>query len=509
MASNPLTIVWPRAAAVPSARVLLAAALTGLVGSLVFVILSGSLSPVIALIAIAGILVAAGMIASPEFAILMVCFSIPFERIGRLTNDADAVSVSVSRILGVITLGSLLLHVALRHKKLRFGWAFALYACYVGFAFLSNAWAYTPDETFRDCFRVLGNLLFFFLAWNLIATYADARRAIMVWLIASMAAGAYSLGDYYISRNHPITEQQMGLTSSRLSSVVSDGSEAATLGVNVERLFGTTAHPTLFGLNNTMTLPFFFWAIRIRRGPLRIFWGAGLLMALACIVLSNTRAVFLLTAFVILFSFARKLVKFNVQTAGALIVLGLVAAPFIPKDVYLRSLDPSLYTTEKGDSIRVRFKFWEKSWELIQQTWWHGIGLGDETTLQKMITDEDTGYLSTMGLKASAHNEYIWVMVELGLGGYLLFWGFVAMVTRAGFRAASLLRRSAETREPYLFMLACQTLLIGALLFAVQSEEFHYPLKGWWLTAAVSCSMVAWARRAREDQRKAGEAEAL
>src|SRR5579862_6112298 len=119
-----------------------------------------------------------------------------------------------------------------------------------------------------------------------------------------MAAGAYSLGDYYISRNNPISEKEMGLTSSRLSSVVSDGAEVRSLGVNVNRLFGTTAHPTLFGLNNTMTIPFFFWAIRIRRGPWRLFWGLGLIEALACIILSNTRAVFLLAAFTILFCFA-------------------------------------------------------------------------------------------------------------------------------------------------------------------------------------------------------------
>jgi len=315
-----------------------------------------------------------------------------------------------------------------------------------------------------------------------------------------MAAGAYSLGDYYISRNHPITEQQMGLTSSRLSSVVSDGSEARSLGMNVNRLFGTTAHPTLFGLNNTMTIPFFFWVMRIHRGFRRVFWGAGLLTALACVVLSNTRAVFLAAGFILLYSLARQLWKLNVQTAVALVVVVLAAAPLIPKDVYLRSLDPALYTDQKGDSIRVRFKFWEKSWELIQKTWWHGIGLGDQTTLQKMVTDEDTGYLSTMGLKASAHNEYIWVMVELGLFGYLLFWGFVAAVTRASFRAASLFRRNREFRDQYIFMLACQALQLCVLLFAVQSEEFHYPLKGWWLIAALSCSMLAWARHTHAAQ---------
>jgi hypothetical protein len=468
----------------------------GATGSLLLAVLASSLSPVVALLAIFGLLVAAAMMASPTFAIWVLCFSIPFERIGRFTENSDAVAVSVSRILGVITLASLLLHAALKGRKLRFGFTIALYAGYVALAFLSNAWAWTPEETFRDCFRVLGNLLFLLLGWNLIVTYADARRMVIVWLCASMAAGVYSLGDYYVSRNNPIAETEMGLTSTRLSAVVSDGAESRSINGNVNRLFGTTAHPTLFGWNNAMTIPFFFWIIRIRR-PLwwRLFWSAGLIIAGACVVLSNTRAVFLLAAFVVLYPLTRKLLTFNFQGVIALIVIAAVAIPLIPSDVYRRSLDFSLYTAEKGDAIRVRFKFWEKSWELIQQTWWHGIGLGDQTTLQKMITDEDTGYLSTSGLKASAHNEYIWVMVELGIFGYLLFWGFVASVTGASFRAGSLLRRDPAMREEYLLTVACQTLMIGTLLFAVQSEEFHYPLKAWWLTASISLAMLSRARQ--------------
>jgi hypothetical protein len=163
--------------------------------------------------------------------------------------------------------------------------------------------------------------------------------------------------------------------------------------------------------------------------------------------------------------------------------------PFVPEDVYRRALDISLYSS-KADGIRVRFKFWSKSWELVQQTWMHGIGVGDETTLQKMITDEDTGYLSTDGLRASAHNEYIWVMVEVGIIGYLFHWFFVGTVARASFRTASRLRWATGTSDQYRFMIACQILLVGVLLFAVQSEAFHYPLKAWWLIAAVSCAML-------------------
>src|SRR5580704_10600589 len=114
MAANTIALTRLNPAHWPRPQMLLAAAVTGVAGSLTLAVLCGSLSPVISMLGVLGIVVAAAMIASPEFAILMVCFSVPFERIGRFTNDSDTVAVSVGRILGVITLGSLLLHVALR-----------------------------------------------------------------------------------------------------------------------------------------------------------------------------------------------------------------------------------------------------------------------------------------------------------------------------------------------------------------------------------------------------------
>jgi hypothetical protein len=241
--------------------------------------------------------------------------------------------------------------------------------------------------------------------------------------------------------------------------------------------------------------------MKTNRGMWKVVCFGGLLIAAYSIFLSNTRAVLLLAVFTVIFCVLRGLWRPNLDGILALAVLAVAVIPFIPEDVYRRTLDPSLYTSTKGDSIRVRFKFWEKSWDLIGETWWHGIGVGDQTTLQKMVTDEDTGYLSTQGLKASAHNEFIWVMVEVGVAGYLLFWGFVGYVTTASFRAASLLRR-ARAREEYLFCLACQALLIGIPFFAMQSEAFHYPLKGWWLVAPISCMMLRVARQRLVDGRR-------
>jgi hypothetical protein len=436
------------------------------------------------------------MMASPTVAVLVLCCSLPFERVGRFTNDADPITISAARILGLIALASLLLHGALRRQRLHFGTGFFLYAGYVIMAFLSVTWAYAPDETWKDSLRILGNLFFFFAIVNLVRSYGVAKAVLLGWLLATFLAGSYSLVDYYYSGGiNPIAESDMGLTSSRSATVVSDLAEFRSLGVSVRRLFGTTAHPTLFGLNNTLAIPFLFWAIRsARRLELKLFWTVALLVSVYCVLLSNTRAVLLIAIVTVFFCLWRGLLRPGVQTAICVVLIGLAVVPFIPEDVYRRTLDISLYTTEKGDAIRVRIKFWAKSWELIQDTWMHGIGVGNQTTLQKMITDEQTGYLSTAGLRASAHNEFIWVMVEVGIIGYLLHWGFVGRTIWASFAAARLFRRNEEQHEEYLFALACQAVLVAVPLFAFQSEAFHYPLKAWWLAAGVSTSMLALAR---------------
>ncbi|MBC7926884.1 MAG: O-antigen ligase family protein, partial [Bryobacteraceae bacterium] len=478
--------------------------LIGIAGSILFTVAATAATPIKGLIAILGLIAAIAMFLSPEIAVTVLCLSLPFERIGRLTDDADTVAVSASRILGLIALASLLLHCGLKKRKLYFELPLWLFGGYVVVGALTNAWALVPKETYRETFRIFGNLLFFFFIINVIRDYVSAKRAVVVWLIASLAAAGYSLGDYYYSRGASIAESQMGLQSTRSSTTVMDLAEERTLGTGVRRLFGTTAHPTLFGLNMTMTVPFLFWAIRREDGLLKVLWIGGLGLAVASILLSNTRAVLLLAVGTVIFCLIRGLWRPTVFSTLALAIAGLAAAPFVPKDVYKRILDPALYSSGKGDAIRVRFKLLEKSWDLIGVYWTRGIGVGNQTTLQEMVTDENTGYLSTQGLKASSHNEFVWVMVEVGIVGYVFFWSFVFLVTRASFNASSLIRKARGCADDYWFTIACQALLIGIPLFALQSETFHYPLKGWWLIAPIACTMERVARQVlRERERVA------
>jgi O-antigen ligase len=176
-------------------------------------------------------------------------------------------------------------------------------------------------------------------------------------------------------------------------------------------------------------------------------------------------------------------------------LLAVCVIPLIPRDVYLRSLDPQLYTTEKSGSFKVRFKFWAKSFELIEQHWLTGIGVGDQTTIVNMVTDELAGRITPQGVKASAHNEFIWSMVEVGIFGWLLHWSFVVWIFSMAIRAGSRFYRLDPEGEKYYLCVAIQIMLIGVVLFGVQQEVFHIPLKGWWLNAAIATFLYSSTRQ--------------
>jgi hypothetical protein len=43
-------------------------------------------------------------------------------------------------------------------------------------------------------------------------------------------------------------------------------------------------------------------------------------------------------------------------------------------------------------------------------------------------------------------------------------------------------------------MVACQIATLGVLCYGVQVDVFHFPLKGWWLVAGITCVMYRFAR---------------
>ena len=106
----------------------------------------------------------------------------------------------------------------------------------------------------------------------------------------------------------------------------------------------------------------------------------------------------------------------------------LFAVALLSAILYLRSMDRQLLedaTTVNlttGEGFSHRFERWGMAFRGIQSEPFLGQGFGQEWT-----------YLSLIGSEGRAHNAYLTVWLELGLGGLLLFQAAIFQFVRAGF----------------------------------------------------------------------------
>ena len=73
----------------------------------------------------------------------------------------------------------------------------------------------------------------------------------------------------------------------------------------------------------------------------------------------------------------------------------------------------------------------------------------------------------------------------------------VALILRRSVGAGRIFRRIDPDGERYWFVIASQVALVSVLIYGVQVDVFHFPLKAWWLVAALGWVMYELAREQR------------
>lgn len=463
------------------------AAVTGVLGGAFFVFAATAASSLMAFAALGGLLVVAAVLAAPEIGFFLTSLVIPVERLGRLTPDSSMYTISLMRIMGTITLVSLLVHVAIKRWRLEFGAAFAAYAGYFGIVLLGLF--HTGDflGTVRASGAILGNLLFFFLVVNLVRDWRTAKIAVVIWLASTTLVGAYTIYDWHFGQG--VSEAQLGEMGSRFSTVMEDTSEWRELDT-VARAAGPTSHSAVYGINLLLTLPFFFyfWRVLALRWQRLGILAAGLVVFYN-IMLTNTRATILLAAVVVIWCGVRKFYRITAGQLVAAMMLGTALLAVLPPAIYERVLDVSNYTYERSETLRIRLEYWSAGLQIAQENWLVGIGVGNQQEVPKYLKgvapDETT-----------VHNEYLMTLMEVGVIGWLLFFGFVWMVMRANGKVLSFWRGVAAAPEPeqYWFLAASRISLFSVLIYGLQVDVFHFPLKGWWLVAGITWAMYRMSR---------------
>jgi putative inorganic carbon (hco3(-)) transporter len=453
----------------------------GLLAGMVLVGVAADFSPLLTLTACVGLLVTLAVFAFPTFGLLLTTFVIPMERLGRFTDDSSAYTISLMRIVGVLALGSFLLHACIKKWKLNFGTALCLYLAYWCFGLLTVCFSSDVEGGIRYAGSIFGNLVFFFLVINVVRSWQLAKIAVMVWLLASVLAGVYTMYEWHSGKD--VVETQIGETAERFTATWQDTSEWQDLGEARRRAMGPTSHAAVYGINMLMTLPFLAYLFRVQP-----HWRmrAAVLLGSAIIgynlFLTNTRAVILFIPLVLLLCVLRKLLVITPSRAIGVLLLGVALLWVVPESVYQRALNVSNYSLEQSGTLRIRFDFWRAALRVVETHWLIGTGIGNFRTIPQYLNQD------VLAGATSTHNEYIQTLLEVGVPGWVLFLSFVGLLLRRSFHTATLFWRRQQ-EEQYWFMVACQITMITVLLFGLQVDVFHFPLKGWWLVASLSWVM--------------------
>jgi hypothetical protein len=469
-----------------------AAACSGVAGGTLLTAAICRTSPVAGSLALLGAIVAGFIFLVPDLGLLLTAIVIPIERLGRFTNDQSAYTVSLMRIVGMLTLSAFLVHTALRRRKLVFAAPIGMYLIYWFYGLLTLSWTNDSLGGIRAASAMLGNLLFLFVVVNMARDWKILRRLLVLWLAASIAIGVYTAYAWHTGR-HNMDEVEMGSTSERFSTVLKDNSEWESLD-QVERALGPTSSPAVYAINMIMTLPFLFFLYRTRPTPWeRSGLALCMLIVLYNIFLTNTRAAIIVAGLTILMCFWKRMVPLNATViVSGLFILGIALA-VTPPAVYHRVLDISNYSTGRSGTLRARLVYWSAGVDIAKEYWYKGTGIGNQAMVPK--------YAKIPGPEfSSVHNEYLNTFLETGLFGWLLFFSFAGLLLVGATRTAQWFRKWTETQEQYWFMVACQITMVAVLMFAFQVDVFHFPLKGWWLVASMTIVMQQTAAHMRRNE---------
>jgi hypothetical protein len=464
-------------------------------GALLVVAAAGS--PALALGALGGLGFLALLVSRPVLGLYLTAAVIPIERLGRLGDDSSMYTVSLMRVVGMLALGALLVHGLVRRRRFVVDRAFVLYALYVGLCLLTLTYTGDLVKSVQMAGTFLGNLLFLFLVLNLARHGARAETAVLVWLTASALGGIYVAYDWHYGSGQQGGIEGRGYdpgrgeqrAEDRFSTVWEDRGEFESLsGVSARRSMGLTSHALVYGINLILTLPFFLWELGRRPGwRERALVLAGLAIVLYNIFLTNTRSVLLVAAGTLALCAARGLLKLRPWhlAAGLALLLGLLLVA--PVDVYNRILDASNYSPEHAATLRIRLAYWRAAARIIQENWLTGIGAGNELAVPRYVTIEAPE-------QTNVHNDYLQTTMETGLPGALLFFTFLGLLLVRSYRSAAALRGVPGRDVEHSFLVACQVAMIATLVYGLQVDVFHFPLKGWWLVAGL-VSVKAMAAR--------------
>jgi len=343
--------------------------------------------------------------------------------------------------------------------------------------FLLSPFAFKPEFAFDQGIEYAKMVLLYLLILALSDDERCLKLIVKAYVFSMMFYVAHSLWEYHNGRH----DFKMGITR--------------MLGVD-----STFNDPNAFGASVVLSLPIVYALFRSEPNKMvRNAFKVYALLAVICIVLTGSRSCFITMTFLLLvYGVVQKGKRKFIVGMVSLIALGTLWV-FMPdqKQERIRTLwDEDAGTVGAHSSAQGRLVGWQVSWKMFKREPITGVGAGGRNFIGYRMVNrmDEAGHESPH----ESHFLYGEVLAELGIGGALLFIGFVATTLGCCVQARKYLQLADATNNfSYYLSGAIIVTLMLLLLLGFSGHNFYRPL--WLWLAAWAGALINLTRQQRPD----------
>lgn len=272
---------------------------------------------------------------------------------------------------------------------------------------------------------------------------------------------------------------------------------------NLYELQTAFGHKNLYSSFILLCLPFVFYLFMHAKKVYKYFWIAWILILICSILFTQTKSV-LLGLFVALF-IAISYSIFNIKQGNKIKLISFIGAYIVTftSIIVFIYLYPEYFTLiVNNDTIRERILLWENTWNMIKEHFPLGVGLGNwqvyfpKYGLTKFLV---TNYHISDGYTTfqRPHNDFLWILSEAGLFGFLSYLAFISYSIYKGFLGLKAQTNNKDTMVFSAFLITSLAFIVVSLVdFPMERNEHQF------LWATICCVLIG-SNRKNERQIKA------
>jgi len=473
-------------------------------GTLIFLL--GAKSLVVLLVGLLALLI----LANPRLGLaLTIIAAINFGSFGRFGSTEMLVFLSVSKLLGLLTLVAWISYTLRLKKKISFIEQMLTGAIFIGWSLISVTYAGHRQEACADFLKLLAGFVLYFLIANLIETPRHLRQFVLVIMLSGLIASVLAA----IQCIYP-SLQITGETA-----IIEFGKHEAAI-ANPEELHageftrptGGLGHPNWLSVFLVSILAFNVYVAKSdAKIPIKLFALIVLSFELLALVLTHDRIGFIGMATVFCLLLAKKVLE-GPRSAGTQITPFRIAAMLFIVGLFLIAV-PQTYRErvlsikhyKQSASISARWELQTAGFKILLDNWLFGVGQGNfGPVFMKTNTDVAAdAYWLIESAKSNyqdywmgAHNMYLEVAAETGIIGLFTLLLFLATGILDAHRTANLLS-IADCRFPIVKCKSqianelglAQVLQICLIAFCIAAVFVHaQDQKIWWIVMGLSAA---------------------